>query len=54
MFRLPKIHMDLMGEGQRYLDPDPNLMLEDANANSNPKFHALNKAVVTLVSSRPG
>ena len=34
----------------RYLDPDPDLLLDDVNRNTNPKFHALNKAVVTLVS----
>lgn len=34
----------------RYLDPDPGLLLEDANASMNPKFHALNQAVVGLVS----
>lgn len=32
----------------RYLDPDPGLIFEDTN--SNPKFHALNQAVVSLVS----
>lgn len=34
----------------RYLDPDPELLLEDVNSTTNPKFHALNKAVVGLVS----
>ena len=33
----------------RYLDPDPRLLLEDANQQTNPKFHALNSAVVRLV-----
>jgi hypothetical protein len=39
--------MDLVG---RYLDPDPALLLEDVNSSTNPKFHALNQAVVGLVS----
>lgn len=34
----------------RYLDSDTNLLLDDVNAGTNPKFHALNKAVVSLVS----
>jgi hypothetical protein len=38
----------------RYLDPDPALLLEDVNAGTNPKFHALNQAVVGLVSSTSG
>jgi hypothetical protein len=33
----------------RYLDPDPMLLLEDINQETNPKFHALNQAVVDLV-----
>ena len=36
----------------RYLDPDPLLLLDDVNASTNPKFQALNKAVVSLVRSR--
>ncbi|KAK4685066.1 GPN-loop GTPase, partial [Tremellales sp. Uapishka_1] len=36
----------------RYLDPDPNLLLEDVNRNTNPKFHALNKAVVSLIEDQ--
>jgi GTPase SAR1 family protein len=36
----------------RYLDPDPNLLLGDVNKSTNPKFHALNKAVVGLVSGK--
>jgi hypothetical protein len=35
----------------RYLDPDPMLMLEDINAETNPKFHSLNQAIVGLVRS---
>ena len=33
----------------RYLDADLNLLLDDVNAGTNPKFHALNKAVMSLV-----
>ncbi|KAI5452256.1 hypothetical protein NCC49_000820 [Naganishia albida] len=33
----------------RYLDPDPMLLLEDINQETNPKFHALNQAVVDLI-----
>lgn len=33
----------------RYLDPDPMLLLEDINQDTNPKFHALNQAIVDLV-----
>lgn len=33
----------------RYLDPDPMLLLEDINAETNPKFHALNQAIVDLI-----
>lgn len=40
----------LKREVGRYLDPDPDLLLEDANVGTNPKFHALNRAVVGLVS----
>ena len=40
----------LRAEVGRYLDPDPELLLEDVNAGTNPKFHALNRAVVGLVS----
>lgn len=39
----------LRAEVGRYLDPDPELLLEDVNAGTNPKFHALNRAVVGLV-----
>lgn len=42
----------LKREVGRYLDPDPDLLLEDVNEKTNPKFHALNKAVVGLVSRR--
>ena len=33
----------------RYLDPDPLLLVEEANSRTNPKFHALNQAIVQLV-----
>jgi hypothetical protein len=33
----------------RYLDPDPELILEDVNERTNPKYHALNRAVAGLV-----
>jgi hypothetical protein len=33
----------------RYLDPDPTLLSDEVNATTNPKFHALNEAVVQLV-----
>lgn len=33
----------------RYLDPDPMLLLEDINSETNPRFHALNQAIVDLV-----
>ncbi|WOO81351.1 GPN-loop GTPase 3 [Vanrija pseudolonga] len=36
----------------RYLDPDPNLLLEDVNSQTNPKFHSLNKAVVSLIEDQ--
>jgi hypothetical protein len=32
------------------LDPDPELLRESANKITNPKFHALNSALVQLVS----
>jgi len=44
----------LKGDVGRYLDPDPDLVLEDVNSRTNPKFHALNKAVVGLVSEQGG
>jgi hypothetical protein len=34
----------------RYLDTDTTLLLEDANKQTNPRFHALNQAIVNLVS----
>jgi hypothetical protein len=37
----------------RYLDPDPQLILEDVNEKTNPKYHALNRAVAGLVSGPP-
>lgn len=33
----------------RYLDTDTTLLLEDANKQTNPRFHALNQAIVNLV-----
>ena len=37
----------------RYLDTDTTLLLEDANKQTNPRFHALNQAIVNLVSCHP-
>ena len=34
---------------RRFLDPDPELLRESANSTTNPKFHALNGALVQLV-----
>jgi hypothetical protein len=42
----------VLADCTRYLDPDPALLLDDVNATTNPKFHALNRAVVSLVSRR--
>ncbi|TGZ84358.1 hypothetical protein EX30DRAFT_354033 [Ascodesmis nigricans] len=36
-------------ELKRFLDPDPGMMVEDANAQTNPKFHRLNECVVKLI-----
>ncbi|ORY29963.1 GPN-loop GTPase 3-like protein [Naematelia encephala] len=36
----------------RYLDPDPELLLEDVNSTTNPKYHALNRAVVSLIEDQ--
>lgn len=33
----------------RYLDPDPLLLQDEVNSATNPKFHALNEAIVQLV-----
>lgn len=35
---------------ERFLDPDPELLRERADAATNPKFHDLNSAIVQLVS----
>lgn len=35
----------------RYLDPDPEILRESVNKSTNPKFHALNSALVQLVSA---
>ncbi len=37
------------GELKRFLDPDPLMILDEANAESNPKFHSLNRAIVQLI-----
>lgn len=34
----------------RYLEPDPTLILDKVNKETNPRFHALNEAIVNLVS----
>ncbi|CCX30736.1 GPN-loop GTPase [Pyronema domesticum] len=36
-------------ELKRYLDPDPSIISTDIHAETNPKFHALNEAVVKLI-----
>jgi hypothetical protein len=36
----------------RYLDPDPNLVEEDVHAQTNPKFHGLNRAVAGLIEDQ--
>ncbi|CAG8579676.1 15486_t:CDS:2 [Acaulospora morrowiae] len=46
--------MDLLGkvkkkELERYFDPDPLLLEEEANTSTNPKFHDLNRAIVQLI-----
>ncbi|KAI8851465.1 GPN-loop GTPase [Chytridium lagenaria] len=47
--------MDLLGkkedadELQRFYDPDPSLLSDDANRTMHPKFHALNTALVNLI-----
>ncbi|KAJ3152387.1 ATP binding protein [Irineochytrium annulatum] len=47
--------MDLLGpkqhavELERYFDPDPTLLMEDANRTTHPKFHNLNRAIVQLI-----
>lgn len=47
--------MDLLGgkekgeEMERYFDPDPFLLTEDANRTTQPRLHALNKAIVQLI-----
>ena len=33
----------------RFVDPDPPLLSDEVNAKTNPKFHALNEAIVRLV-----
>lgn len=37
------------GELKRYLDPDPLIILSDVNADTNPRFHDLNQAIVQLI-----
>ncbi|KAM0791506.1 hypothetical protein ACM66B_005958 [Microbotryomycetes sp. NB124-2] len=34
---------------ERFLDPDPELLRENANKSTNPKFHALNSAIAHLI-----
>ncbi|RUS17614.1 GPN-loop GTPase [Endogone sp. FLAS-F59071] len=34
---------------ERYLDPDPLLLVEDVNAKTSPRFHSLNQAIVQLI-----
>ncbi|KAL9934635.1 hypothetical protein V8E36_006410, partial [Tilletia maclaganii] len=34
---------------ERYLDPDPLLLVNEINSITNPKFHSLNKALVNLI-----
>ncbi|RIB03828.1 GPN-loop GTPase [Gigaspora rosea] len=46
--------MDLLGkvkqrELERYFDPDPLLLADEANTSMNPKFHDLNRAIVQLI-----
>ncbi|CAO1636807.1 unnamed protein product [Sympodiomycopsis kandeliae] len=37
-------------EMERYLDPDPLLLTQEANASTNPKFHHLNQNIVQLIT----
>lgn len=36
-------------ELKRYLDPDPSIIATDIHAQTNPKFHSLNEAIVGLI-----
>ncbi|KAK9470586.1 Gpn3p [Dipodascopsis tothii] len=36
-------------ELKRFLNPDPNLLVDEINEKSNPKFHKLNQAITQLV-----
>ncbi|POW18131.1 hypothetical protein PSHT_06166 [Puccinia striiformis] len=36
-------------ELERYLDPDPDLLLGEVNEKTNPKFHSLNQAISQLI-----
>lgn len=36
-------------ELKRFLDPDPLMILSDINAQTNPRFHSLNQAIVQLI-----
>ncbi|KAA1071361.1 ATP binding protein [Puccinia graminis f. sp. tritici] len=36
-------------ELERYLDPDPDLLLGEVNEKTNPKFHSLNQAISHLI-----
>lgn len=43
-------HGGRTGRGlDRFLDPDPTLILSEANAQNNSKYHNLNKAIVSLI-----
>jgi len=54
-FRYVRKHTDFRLLLQRYLDPDPLLLAtrrgQEGN-DSNPRFHALNQAIVQLVSTQ--
>jgi len=47
--------MDLVKGGKskrelsRFVDPDPTLLADEVNSRTNPKFHALNEAIVRLI-----
>ncbi|CAG8578002.1 7471_t:CDS:2 [Paraglomus brasilianum] len=46
--------MDLLGDVnnqmmERYFDPDPLLLLEEVNRNTNTRYHSLNEAIAQLV-----
>ncbi|ORY75403.1 GPN-loop GTPase 3-like protein [Protomyces lactucae-debilis] len=59
MLEVPHINilskMDLIkneitrGELKRFLDPDPLMLVNEANSKTNPRFHDLNSAIVQLI-----